>query len=85
MTRRQYCAHIIYRVLQHTKGLSEKEIKKALRDAYPFGERKYWPYKVWLDEIRRQRGLKRSPYFEKKSKPMAGPNQLPIIFKNHGL
>ena len=22
-----------------------------LRDAYPFGERKYWPYKVWLDAI----------------------------------
>lgn len=24
---------------------------KALRDAYPFGERKHWPYKVWLDEV----------------------------------
>jgi len=32
--------------------------KKALRDAYPFGERKYHPYKIWCDEIKRQRGVK---------------------------
>lgn len=31
-----------------------KELRKALREAYPYGERKYWPYKVWLDEINRQ-------------------------------
>jgi hypothetical protein len=23
-------------------------------EAYPYGERKYWPYKVWLSEIKRQ-------------------------------
>lgn len=27
--------------------------KKALRDAYPFGERKYFPYKAWC-KARRQ-------------------------------
>jgi len=31
-----------------------KALRKALREAYPYGERKYWPYKVWLSEIRRQ-------------------------------
>lgn len=25
--------------------------KRELRDAYPFGERKYWPYKIWLEEV----------------------------------
>lgn len=25
-----------------------KERKEALKNAYPFGERKYWPYKAWL-------------------------------------
>jgi len=34
--------------------VDEKKIREALWDAYPFGERKYWPYKVWLDEIKRQ-------------------------------
>lgn len=32
------------------------ELRKALRAAYPFGERKHWPYKVWLAEIQRQVG-----------------------------
>lgn len=33
--------------------------RRALRDAYPFGERAMWPYKVWCDEVRRQLGLER--------------------------
>lgn len=26
------------------------EIGKIIDAAYPFGERRYWPYKVWLSE-----------------------------------
>ena len=37
-----------------------RERKKALRDAYPFGVREYHPYKIWLDEIRRQTGRKKT-------------------------
>jgi hypothetical protein len=37
------------------------ELTKALRDAYPFGERRYWPYKAWLAEIKRQLGNPRDP------------------------
>lgn len=22
-----------------------------IRDAYPFGPRRYWPYKIWLDRV----------------------------------
>lgn len=50
---------IIKKVLEDTKGEPEKVIRKALVVAYPFGERGGWPYKVWLDEIKRQRGLPR--------------------------
>lgn len=51
---------IISRVLTETLGKPEKEIRKALREAYPkLWGRSGWPYKVWLDEIRRQRGTKR--------------------------
>lgn len=53
MTWRDRASPIIREVLRQTRGKSEKEIRKALVAAYPFGERKYWPYKVWLDEIRR--------------------------------
>jgi hypothetical protein len=56
MAWRDYARPIIQKVLKETKGLDEKEIRKALKEAYPFGERNYHPYKVWLDEIKVQRG-----------------------------
>lgn len=31
---------------------TDAAIRRALRDAYPFGERRYWPYKVWLRACR---------------------------------
>ena len=32
---------------------TEKEVRKAIHDAYPFGERAMHPYKIWCDESRR--------------------------------
>jgi len=61
---------IIYRVLKETKDKEEKEIKKALRDAYPFGERKYHPYKIWLDEIKKQRSFQKSRGWSDNPKAM---------------
>lgn len=55
---RRTAAPIIERVLRQTRGLSEKEIRQALCKAYPFGQRSYHPYKIWLDEIATQRGQK---------------------------
>lgn len=46
---------VIYQVLKATDGQTEREIKKALEDAYPFGERKMHPYKIWLDAIKKCR------------------------------
>jgi hypothetical protein len=56
-TWRDYAAPIIQQVLTETAGKSEKEIKAALYAAYPFGQRAMHAYKIWLDEIKRQRGL----------------------------
>jgi hypothetical protein len=55
---RRQAAPIIEKVLRETEGQDEKVIRGALRAAYPFGERQYHPYKIWLDEIKRQRGAK---------------------------
>jgi hypothetical protein len=30
-----------------------REVKAKLSNAYPFGERKYYPYKIWLEEIKK--------------------------------
>jgi hypothetical protein len=70
MSWRDEASPIIYKVLQETKGMPEAEIKKALFDAYPFGERAYHPYKIWLSEISRQR--------KNKSKVKSIKNQLPL-------
>ena len=51
---------IIKRVLEETRGQDEKAIRKALRDAYPFGPKEYHPYKIWLSEIAIQRGTKKT-------------------------
>lgn len=59
MTWREHAAPVIQRILVAVVGQDERVVRKALREAYPFGPRKYWPYKVWCDEVRRQRGLKR--------------------------
>ena len=56
MTWRARATPIIRDVLARTAGQPEKAIKRALVDAYPFGPREHHPYKIWLDEIRRQRG-----------------------------
>lgn len=57
-TWRMIAKPIIAETLKEMKGKSEQEIKRALREAYPFGERVYHPYKIWLDEIKRQTGKK---------------------------
>lgn len=41
---------IISRVILENKGLGEKELRALIKDAYPFGARKYHPYKIWLSE-----------------------------------
>lgn len=62
MTWREHAAPIIAQVLKENEGQDEKAIRKALREAYPFGALSHHPYKVWCEEIRVQR-------FGKKSKP----------------
>ena len=60
MSWRDQCKPIIHKVLQDTQGQTEKGIRKALYEAYPFGARAYHPYKVWLSEIRNQRKKNKS-------------------------
>lgn len=36
-------------------------VEKRIRANYPFGERKYHPYKIWLSEVKRQLELLREP------------------------
>lgn len=56
--------------LSMPEGVTPKERKRALRDAYPFGARSGWAYKAWLREQKKYLArfpdpskLKQSPLF----------------------
>lgn len=66
-TWRSIAAPIIAKVLAETIGKEESEIRKALREAYPFGQRSLHPYKVWCDEIQKQRGIKKKKRSQQQS------------------
>jgi len=51
---REHCSPIIAEVIRRVGKSDMKALRKALKEAYPYGQRKYHPYKVWLDEIKRQ-------------------------------
>jgi hypothetical protein len=59
---REEAAEVISEVLDMCGPIitpeDEKSVRQRLREAYPFGEKKYHPYKIWLDEIQRQLGKK---------------------------
>ena len=38
------------------RGLEGTALRKHINAAYPFGERKYHPYKIWCDELNKQLG-----------------------------
>lgn len=74
---RDHCRPIIASTISAWNGKDEKELRKALYEAYPFGERRWYPYKVWLSEIRFQLGKSRT-LWKKKSQPQ-DENQL-VLF-----
>lgn len=49
---------LIAQILEQCEGMDMKAKRKALREGFPFGERKYHPYKIWLDECKVQLKLK---------------------------
>lgn len=75
-TWRDIARPIIREVLKSNEGKPEKEIKKALREAYPWGERAMHPYKVWCDEIKVQRGKRK---FRQRKNDIIPDNQLSIL------
>lgn len=52
---RDRAREVIAEVYARVDRNDEAALRKALFDAYPFGERAYTPYKIWLDECKRAR------------------------------
>jgi hypothetical protein len=71
MSWREQCSPVIYDTIRANEGKPEKEIRAALRAVYPFGARKYHPYKVWCDEVRKQ--------LKKPKKTTKETTQIPLL------
>lgn len=56
MSWRSEAALIIGDVIRRVGRQDMTALRKALAEAYPWGERENHPYKVWLAEIRHQLG-----------------------------
>lgn len=53
-SRRDQVKEVLTEVFRELpEDATEKEVRKAVSDAYPFGERAMHPYKIWLDESRK--------------------------------
>lgn len=55
-TWRNQAASVISDVIRQNPNMEQKKLRKLISAAYPFGERKYHPYKIWRDEVNRQLG-----------------------------
>ncbi len=62
-TWRAQAALVIHPIIAATGTNDMPLLKRRLFEAYPFGQRKYYPYKIWCEEIRRQLGI--MPYKRK--------------------
>ena len=58
MTWRDKARPIIAAVIARVGTDDLPRLRRALREAFPFGPREYHPYKIWCDEIRVQLGMK---------------------------
>ena len=54
---RPHAATVIFKVITDNPGLDEKAMRKKISAEYPFGERDYHPYKIWLSEVKNQLGI----------------------------
>lgn len=74
---RNIAAPIIRQVIAEVGTEDTQKLRRALNDAYPFGERKLHPYKIWRDEVNRQLRGDQSQNIKKKQ-PVS-PGQLSLM------
>lgn len=57
MTWREKAKYVINQVTQEHPDAAGEELKQLLFDAYPFGGRARYPYRVWREECRKIEGV----------------------------
>ena len=59
---RERSAQVICKVIKDNPKATIKGLHKKISKAYPFGERKYHPYKIWLDEV--HKAIRRETFYK---------------------
>ena len=49
---RREARKVIQDLVVRYEGLADEDLRKVISAAYPFGERRLWPYKCWLREVK---------------------------------
>lgn len=75
-TWRSIAAPIIAEVIRTVGRDDPKALRRALREAYPWGVRDMHPYRIWCNEIHRQ--LRQETQHPRKVLPTA-PGQLSLL------
>jgi hypothetical protein len=57
MNWRDKAQRTIAQVRRDNPTATPEQMDKLLFDAYPFGQRKYHPYKIWLEEVKKAKKL----------------------------
>ena len=80
-TWRDHCRPIIAEVIERVGTEDPKALRKALLEAYPYGQRSMHPYKIWRDEIRRQLDPPVTAYRRPRlpAVPQEAPGQLSLL------
>lgn len=80
LTYRHRARRVIVRVLEQLGPWRQlKERRRALRAAYPFGARRGYGYRVWLDEVRVNLGLQ--PPRRKYCEPLVDSPGQKLLFE----
>jgi len=79
-TWRENAAPVISKVIQANPEADEKTLRKLISAAYPFGQRAYHPYKIWLSEVKKQLAARfHKSTFNGKKLEMRRAGQLSLI------
>ena len=54
------------------EGTERKAVQLGLRTMYPFGEKRYWPYKVWLEVMKEMLDIRFGVIPARKEEPEEG-------------
>lgn len=78
---RTHSAKVITRVIRTVGTADRQALQRAISEAYPFGERRNYPYRVWLDEVKKHLAWVEQGRFEPR--PPVGIQQ--GLFDSEGL